>query len=75
VVMPNMFAGSILDLEPDTAYDARFCPCRSDGASGQTTRIVTVRTRADPSQRPAVTSIMFIPMAGKVRSNPIPLKA
>src|SRR5205814_2426107 len=24
VVSPNMFAGSILDLEPDTAYEARF---------------------------------------------------
>ena len=24
VVVPNMFAGSILDLEPDTAYEARF---------------------------------------------------
>src|SRR5262245_17485099 len=23
-VSPNMFAGSILDLEPDTAYEARF---------------------------------------------------
>src|SRR5437762_560515 len=24
VVSPNMFAGSILDLEPDSAYEARF---------------------------------------------------
>ena len=24
VISPNMFAGSILDLEPDTAYEARF---------------------------------------------------
>jgi len=24
VEVPNMFAGSILDLEPDTAYEARF---------------------------------------------------
>jgi hypothetical protein len=24
VVSPNMFAGSILDLEPDTSYEARF---------------------------------------------------
>ena len=24
VVVPNMFAGSTLDLEPDTAYEARF---------------------------------------------------
>jgi hypothetical protein len=27
VISPNMFAGSILDLEPDTGYEARFtCP-------------------------------------------------
>src|SRR3954469_20968725 len=24
VINPNMFAGSVLDLEPDTAYDVRF---------------------------------------------------
>ena len=33
VVVPNMFAGSILDLEPDTAYEARFVmtdPASSD---------------------------------------------
>ena len=29
VVVPNLFAGSILDLEPDTAYEARFVMDRS----------------------------------------------
>ena len=28
-IAPNMFAGSILDLEPDTAYEARFVHVRS----------------------------------------------
>jgi hypothetical protein len=52
VISPNMFAGSILDLEPDTAYEARFVMSDPDGFAGQAektaTRIVTVRTRAEP---------------------------
>jgi hypothetical protein len=52
VVSPNMFAGSILDLEPDTAYDARFVLSDPDGFLGQNdttvTKIVTVRTRPEP---------------------------
>ena len=34
VVSPNMFAGSILDLEPDTAYEARFVMSDPDGFLG-----------------------------------------
>ena len=48
VTSPNMFAGSILDLEPDTAYDARFVLRDPDGVSGQSTKTVTVRTRPEP---------------------------
>ena len=52
VVSPNMFAGSILDLDPDTAYDARFVMSDPDGLVGQrgnvVTKTVTVRTRAEP---------------------------
>ena len=48
VVAPNMFAGSILDLEPDTDYEARFVMTDPDGVTGEATRIVTVRTRAEP---------------------------
>jgi hypothetical protein len=52
VISPNMFAGSILDLEPDTAYDARFVMSDPDGLVGQrgnvVTKTVTVRTRAEP---------------------------
>src|SRR5579863_4411777 len=52
VVSPNMFAGSILDLEPDTAYEARFAMSDPDGFLGQTgktvTKTVTVRTRPEP---------------------------
>ena len=51
LVSPNMFAGSILDLEPDTAYEARFVLSDPDGVSGpaaNATKTVTVRTRPEP---------------------------
>jgi hypothetical protein len=51
VVSPNMFAGSILDLEPDTAYEARFVMSDPDGIVGGSkaaTKTVTVRTRPEP---------------------------
>jgi hypothetical protein len=52
VVSPNMFAGSILDLEPNTAYVARFVMSDPEGFQGQNvksvTKTVTVRTRPEP---------------------------
>jgi hypothetical protein len=48
VIAPNMFAGSILDLEPDTSYEARFVMSDPDGVGSPGERIVTVRTRAEP---------------------------
>jgi hypothetical protein len=48
VISPNMFAGSILDLEPDTAYEARFVMSDPDGVQGPNTKTVTVRTRPEP---------------------------
>ena len=51
LVSPNMFAGSILDLEPDTAYEARFVLSDPDGVTGpaaNATKTVTVRTRPEP---------------------------
>src|SRR5947208_16800546 len=52
VISPNMFAGSILDLEPDTAYEAQFVMSDPDGLIGQSgktlTKVVKVRTRAEP---------------------------
>jgi hypothetical protein len=51
LVVPNMFAGSILDLEPDTAYEARFALTDPDGVRGaatDATKVVTVRTRPEP---------------------------
>jgi hypothetical protein len=44
----NMFAGSILNLEPDTEYESRFTLTDPDGVTGTATQTVTVRTRAEP---------------------------
>ncbi len=46
---PNMFAGSILNLEPDTDYECRFVLSDPDGVSGTTERKMTVHTRKAPS--------------------------
>jgi hypothetical protein len=48
VIAPNMFAGSVLDLEPDTAYEARLVMSDPDGVRGPAERTVAVRTRAEP---------------------------
>jgi hypothetical protein len=45
---PNMFAGSIFDLNPGTEYECRFVLTDPDGTSGKTEYIVTVRTRPEP---------------------------
>jgi hypothetical protein len=46
VEMPNMFAGSILDLREDTAYQVRLTLRDPDG--GGAVKTVTVKTRAEP---------------------------
>jgi hypothetical protein len=48
VTVPNMFAGSILDLEPDTTYEAQFALTDADGVSGESRKTVTVKTRPEP---------------------------
>ena len=50
VIAPNMFAGSILDLEPGTAYEAQFVLTDPDGTIGETRRIVRVSTRTEPTR-------------------------
>jgi hypothetical protein len=47
-VAPNMFAGSILDLQPGTLYECRFVLSDPDGVRGKRVRVVSVRTRAQP---------------------------
>ena len=47
-VVPNAFAGSIIDLEPDTEYEVALTLDDPDGTRGETERTMTVRTRAEP---------------------------
>ena len=44
---PRMFAGSILDVAPDTEYECRFTMKDSDNKTEET-RIVKIRTRSEP---------------------------
>lgn len=46
--VPHLFAGSILDLEPDTEYECRFVMSDPDGAEGELEKNVKVKTRAEP---------------------------
>lgn len=47
-IAPNEFAGSILNLEPNTEYECRFFLSDPDGVRGKAERAVTVRTREEP---------------------------
>jgi hypothetical protein len=47
-VAPNMFAGSILNLEPGTEYECRFVLSDPDGVKGKAETLVTARTRTEP---------------------------
>jgi hypothetical protein len=47
----NMFAGSILNLDPGTEYECRFVLSDPDGITGAKEKTVTLRTRSEP--RPA----------------------
>jgi hypothetical protein len=48
VEIPPMFAGSIMNLEPDTTYEARFTISDPDGIRGESSRTITVSTRPEP---------------------------
>lgn len=42
------FAGSILNLQPGTAYECRFSMTDPDGVTGESSHTVTVKTRTEP---------------------------
>ena len=46
--VPERFAGSILDLDPDTEYDVRLTIKDPDGVSGTAVQTAKVRTRGEP---------------------------
>ena len=68
--MPNMFAGSILDLEPGTEYEARFVLTDPDGVIGKPTRLVTVKTRPEPKPAEGGTVYHVYPMGWKGPKEP-----
>ncbi len=45
---PRMFAGSLLDLEPETAYECRLTMTDPDGVTGRALQVVTATTRGEP---------------------------
>jgi len=47
-IVPNMFAGSIFDLEPGTDYECRLVLADPDGVDGKAENIVAVHTRPEP---------------------------
>jgi hypothetical protein len=47
-VAPNMFAGSILNLDPGVDYECHFVLSDPDGVKGKAEKTVTVRTRTEP---------------------------
>ncbi len=46
--VPDGFAGSILNLQPGTEYECQFRLTDPDGATGQATHTVKVKTRTEP---------------------------
>jgi hypothetical protein len=46
--VPHLFAGSILDLQPNTEYECRFVLSDPDGVEGDTIQQVRVKTRKEP---------------------------
>jgi hypothetical protein len=47
-VTKNMFAGSIFGLEPGTEYECRFQLTDKDGVTGQSEKLVTIKTKSEP---------------------------
>src|SRR5262245_30754415 len=49
-IVPDGFAGSILNLQPGTEYECRFELKDPDGATGPTSHTVKVKTRTEPQR-------------------------
>jgi hypothetical protein len=47
-VVPNMFSGSVFDLQPNTDYELQLTLTDPDGVAGTAVRTVTAHTRAEP---------------------------
>jgi len=47
-VIPEALMGSLMDLEPNTAYEVRLTMADPDGVRGEAVRVLTLRTCAEP---------------------------
>ncbi|MBN1237373.1 MAG: hypothetical protein JXB36_02675 [Gammaproteobacteria bacterium] len=47
--VPNMFSGSLFDLEPDTAYEVRVTMSDPDGVQGEAVQMGRFNTRREPA--------------------------
>ncbi|MGD9239130.1 MAG: hypothetical protein PVG69_03845 [Desulfobacterales bacterium] len=47
-ITPDLFAGSIFDLEPDTKYECKFEMSDPDGVIGEAEKRALVQTRPEP---------------------------
>lgn len=48
-LVPDGFAGSVLNVEPGTEYECQFAMSDPDGVNGQGTQTVKVKTRSEPA--------------------------
>ncbi len=50
--VPHLFAGSILDVAPNTEYECRFTMKDPDGVDGEAVQLTKVTTRTEPKAAP-----------------------
>ena len=63
--VPDRFAGSVLDLTPDTSYEVRLTMKDPDGVRGQAVQTPTVRTRAEPKTPTGGRTLHVYPLTWK----------
>ena len=47
---PNMFSGSLFDLKQGTEYECKFVLSDSDGVNGPSEKIVSIKTKSEPTE-------------------------
>ena len=62
---PDMFAGSIFDLEPGTEYECRLALSDPDGVRGEAQKTVRLKTRAEPKEAPGGRVLHVYPLDWK----------
>ena len=61
--VPHRFAGSIIDLDPDTEYEVRLTMSDPDGVTGQRVQTRRIRTRGEPKAASAGRMLHVYPPA------------